>query len=100
VRPHSASLSVDTGAFSGAGYVLAGKPARYHINKAAPWSAVKGSHVAPDRERPENSVILPGAQYSSGVGVPLNGGDGFPSEEFAAEYASAGAGEECEFAKS
>jgi hypothetical protein len=72
---------------------LTRKPARYHVNTSAPRSAVKGANVIPNRERREKAFILPGAQYSSGIRLPLNGTDGSPPEEFAAEYASTSARE-------
>jgi hypothetical protein len=91
VVPHSAACAVDSGAASGCADVLAGKAARYHVNTASPRFSVKGSHVIPNRESRENAVILSGAQYSSGIGVPLNGANGAPAEEFAAEYSATSA---------
>jgi hypothetical protein len=72
---------------------LAGKPARNHVNTAAPRSAVKGSHVIPNRERRENSIILAGGEYARGIGVPLNGAHGSPPEQVPREYSSTSARE-------
>jgi hypothetical protein len=42
--------------------VLAREASSHHVNNAAPWSAVKGPHVIPNRERRECSVVLSGHQ--------------------------------------
>jgi hypothetical protein len=96
VRPHPRSLAVDAGALSGDADVLTGKPARYHVNKASPRSSVKSSNVIPNRESREQAVILSGKQNACGVGLPLNGAHGSPSEEVAAENASTSAREKCQ----
>ncbi len=83
--PHSAALSVDSCPFSSNGDVLAWEPARNHVNNTSPWLAVKGPHVIPDGKRLQDSVILSGNKYACGVGVPFDGADGAPSEEFASE---------------
>jgi hypothetical protein len=62
-------------------------------------SSVEGLNVIPNRERRENSVILSGAQYRSGVGVPLDRADCSPAEQFAAEYSAASSCEEREFSQ-
>ncbi|BAK75779.1 hypothetical protein NH8B_0947 [Pseudogulbenkiania sp. NH8B] len=69
----------------GGGDVLARKPSRYHVNKASPWSSVKTAHVRPNRESWEASIVLSLRQNLCGVGITLNGADGAPSEEVAAE---------------
>ena len=97
VLPHSAPLSFDACSLSGCADVLTRKAARYHVNKAAPWSSVKGLNVIPYRERREKAFILSGGKYSSGVGFPLNCTDAFPSEELPAKDASSGACEERHF---
>jgi hypothetical protein len=92
LAPKPAAGAVD--AFAGAvgrADVLAREASRNHVNTAPPRSSVKGANVVPDRERREKSVILPGTQYSSGVGVPLDGAHGAPPEDFAPEYASTSA---------
>jgi hypothetical protein len=91
--PESASLAVDSCSLSGCADVLAGKPARNHVNTSAPRASVKGANVIPNRERRENAVILSGAQYARGVGVALDGAHATPAEEFAAEDASTSARE-------
>jgi hypothetical protein len=59
LAPQSRARAVEAGAGAGDGYVLTGKSPRNHVNKSAPWAAVKGSHVIPDRERGQRAVILP-----------------------------------------
>jgi hypothetical protein len=94
--PEAGSLAGDAGALSGCADVLTGKPARYHVNNASPWSSVKGPNVVPYRERREQAVILSGEQYACGIGVVLDGADGAPSEQVAAEYSSTSAREKCQ----
>jgi hypothetical protein len=93
VGPHAASLSVNSGAFAGHADVLAGKASRNDVNTAAPWSAVKGANVIPNREGREKAVILSGGKYACGIGLPLNGTDGAPSEQPPPENASTSARE-------
>jgi hypothetical protein len=93
VSPHAGSLSVDSSAFACDADVLARESSRHHVNTASPWSSVKGLHVIPNRERREKSVILPCDEYACGVGVPLDGAHGSPSEQVPAEYASTSARE-------
>jgi hypothetical protein len=93
VLPHPASLSSDTFSLANDGDVLAWKPPRYHVNKSAPWSPVKGLNVIPDRERRENAVILSGGKNASGVWFTLDSADGAPSEQFASQYATSSARE-------
>jgi hypothetical protein len=90
-HPEPRSLSFEPGALSGGADILAGKAPRNHVNKSAPWLAVKGANVIPDRERLQLPVILSGHKYACGVSVDLNGTDGAPSEQLAAEYASTSA---------
>jgi putative intracellular protease/amidase len=68
--------------------VLAGKPARNHVNTASPWISVKGANVIPNRERREKAVILSGDEYACGVGLALDSADGAPAKEFASEYSA------------
>jgi hypothetical protein len=100
VLPHPAAFSGDACSLSGTADVLAWEAARYHVNKAAPWSSVKGLNVIPNRERREKAFILSGGKYSSGVWFPLDCTDGFPSEELAAKDAASGPCEESQFSKS
>jgi hypothetical protein len=93
LRPQATSLAVDACAFSCRADILAWEAARNHVNNPAPRSTVKGANVVPNRERREKSVVLAGAQNSSGVGVALNSAHGSPSEEFASEYAATSARE-------
>jgi hypothetical protein len=93
VGPQAAALSGDTCAFSGNADVLTGETARYHVNKSAPWLAVKGANVIPNRERREKAVILSGAQNACGVLSDFNCDDSSPSEQLAAEYCATSARE-------
>jgi len=97
-HPESAAFSSDAGPFAGCGYVLARKPARYHVNNASPRSSVKGANFIPNRERREQSVILSGEQYAGGIGVVFNGADGSPAEDGAAKDAAPRSSKEREFA--
>ena len=74
------------------------KTPRYHVNKSAPRSSVKGLNVIPNRERREKAFILPSGKYSGGIWFPFDGADGSPSEELTAKDAASCPGEEGEFA--
>jgi len=91
VRPHSASLSFDSGSFASGRDVLAWKASRNHVNNSSPWLSVKGLNVIPDREGFKASVVLPGDQNVPCVGVPFDGADCSPSKQFATEYATTSA---------
>jgi hypothetical protein len=93
LHPEAGAGTVESTAFAGHADVLAGKPARYHVNNASPWPSVKGANVIPNREGRENAVILSGDKYACGVRVELDGADGLPAEEVAAEYSAASARE-------
>jgi hypothetical protein len=93
VGPHPGSFSGDPGALAGNADVLARKAARHHVNTAAPRSSVKGANVIPNREGRENAFILSLGKYARGVGLPLDGADGSPSKQVAAENASTSARE-------
>jgi hypothetical protein len=56
--PHAGALSVESFPLACGADVLARKPARNHVNKAAPWSSVKGANVIPNWERRECAFIL------------------------------------------
>ncbi len=60
--PHAAALSVQAFAFPGCADILARKPARNHVNSAAPRSSVKGANVIPNWERRECAFILAGGK--------------------------------------
>jgi hypothetical protein len=96
VFPHTASLSFDSGTFTGGADVLAWESARHHVNTASPWTSVEGLYVIPDREGFETSIVLSGDQNIPCVSVPLDGADGSPPEELAPEYASTSACEKCQ----
>jgi hypothetical protein len=97
VLPHPTPLSGDACPFSGAADVLARKPSRYHVNKAAPRLSVKGLNVIPYRERREKAFILSSGKYSGGIWFPFDGADGAPSEQLSAKDTPSGPCEECEF---
>jgi hypothetical protein len=90
-HPQSAALAVESIASAGDADVLTGKPARYHVNNAAPRPSVKGANVIPNRERRENAVILSLGKYARGVGLALDGADDSPSKQVAAENAATSA---------
>jgi hypothetical protein len=71
--------------------VLARKAPCHHVNKAIPWSSVKGLHVIPNRERREGSIVLSCHKHGLGVRVPLDGADASVPEQLAAENASTSA---------
>lgn len=91
--PESRAGAINAGTFTCRADVLAREASRYHVNKAAPWSPVKGAYVIPNRERREKAVILPGEQYACGIGLKLDGANGSDSEQFTAKYASTSARE-------
>jgi len=76
---------------------LAGEAARYDVNTPAPRLSVKTSHVTPNGERREKSVVLPLRENGCGVGITLNGAHSPPAEEDAAEDSAAASGEQGEF---
>lgn len=73
---------------------LARKSRRYHVNKAAPLSAVKGMHIIPDGERLENPILLPLHKNFTAIRVKLDGADDPVSKEQAAEYRASSAREQ------
>jgi len=93
VSPHSTAGAVDAGSLACDADVLARKAARYDVNNASPRSAVKGLNIIPNREGRKNAVILSGGKYACGVGFPLDGANGAPSEQVSAKYSSTSARE-------
>jgi hypothetical protein len=93
VSPHPRPLSINARSLACDADVLARKAARYDVNNASPRSAVKGLNVIPNREGRENAVILSGGKYACGVGFPLDGANGAPSEQVSAKYSSTSARE-------
>jgi hypothetical protein len=91
--PQSTSFSGNSGTFSGRANILTWKAARNHVNNSAPRLSVKSSHVIPNWERSEASVILPCDKYIAGVFIEFDCADGFPSEQLAAEYSATSARE-------
>jgi hypothetical protein len=78
---------------------LAREAARHHVNNASPWASVEGLNVIPDREGFEASVVLSGDQNIPCVGVPFDGADGSPPEEFPPKYSATSAREKCQLMK-
>jgi hypothetical protein len=72
---------------------LTGKAARYHVNKAAPWSSIKGANVIPNREGREKAIILSLDKYACGRGVAFNSADRSPSKQLAAKNSATSARE-------
>ncbi len=93
LHPEPASGAFNPGAFSCARDVLTGKAARNNVNTSSPWSTVKGSHIIPNRERGEASIILPGDEYACGIVFDFNCTDGTPAKQSPTEYSSTSARE-------
>ena len=96
LSPEPAALAVDTCAFARDGYVLAGKPARNHVNNASPGSPIKGADVIPYGEGREAAVVLARAEDGLRVGVALDGADAAPAEQVSTKDAAASACEQGE----
>jgi hypothetical protein len=58
LEPEARALAFESRAFSWRCDVLAGEPARDDIDAPAPWLAVEGAHVVPDREAWEVAGLL------------------------------------------
>ena len=89
--PQPAPRAFDAFLLAAVADVLARKAARYQVNKASPRSAVKTAHVRPNRESWEGSIGLSLRENLCGVGATLNGADGAPSQQVAAEYSATSA---------
>jgi hypothetical protein len=70
---------------------LAREAARDDIHQATPWLSIEGSNVVPDGEGFETSIVLTSGEHPSCGGFVFDRADAFPSEQFAAEYASTSA---------
>jgi hypothetical protein len=89
--PEAGAFAFDATALACGADVLAREASRHHINTSGPRFSVKGAHVIPYRESREQAVVLPGHENACGVGLKLDGADGSPSEQVAAENASTSA---------
>lgn len=89
--PESRSLAVEPIAGSGWANVLAREAARHDIHQTAPWSSVEGSHIVPDGEWFEASIVLSGEEHAACVCVDFDSADRAPPEELAPEYAASSA---------
>ena len=96
LHPEARPFTVKPCACPGCADVLAGEAARNHVNNSPPRSAVKGSHVIPDRERRQKAVILSLAEYSSGIAVVFDSTDRPPSKEVSAKYSPTSSREKCQ----
>jgi hypothetical protein len=76
---------------------LTGKAASHDVNNPAPWSAVKGSHIIPNRERGERAIVLPGDEDGLGVGLSLDGTNTSAPEKLPGKDAAASSGKQVEF---
>jgi hypothetical protein len=70
---------------------LAREAARDDIHQAAPWLSIEGSHIVPDGEWVEASIVLTSGEHPPCGRLVFDGADTFPSEQLAAEYASTSA---------
>ena len=93
LAPKAGTVAFDAFAFAGNADVLARESARHHVNTSAPRSSVKGSHVIPDREGFETSVVLSSHENVAGIGLVFDSADCAPSEQLAAEYSATSARE-------
>lgn len=91
LHPESAALAVDSGSKSCGADVLAREAASDDVHQSTPRFSVEGSHIIPDREGFEASVVLAGHEDSSSVVIDFDGADGAPPKEFASEYAASSA---------
>jgi hypothetical protein len=83
--PQSASLSVESRAFSDGADVLTGKSAAHDIRDSSPRSPVEGSDIIPDWEVGQASVALPGEQDFPRIRFDFHGADRLMSEKDSAE---------------
>lgn len=96
--PQSAAWVFESESLPSDADALTGKSARNHVNNASPRASVEGADIVPDRERRERAVVLPSQEDFALMLSDLDGADGAPAEQFPAEDAAAGPGEESELA--
>lgn len=72
---------------------MAREAASDDIHQSTPRLAVEGSHVVPDGEGMQASVILSGHEDLSGSWLDFDGADSAPPEEFPPEDATTSARE-------
>jgi hypothetical protein len=94
--PESAFCAIKSFACPCHADVLARESASDDVHQSTPWLSIEGSHIVPDREGIEASVILSGHEDTAGVVVIFDGADGFPAEQFATKYSSSSACEKCQ----
>jgi len=71
VWPEVAGI-VDAAPGAGQAEGLAGIAGRDDMNAAAPWSAVEGSQIVPDRRRRQGRVFHPGHESGRRMSFPLD----------------------------
>jgi hypothetical protein len=54
---------------------LAREPTGHNVDTAAPGGAVERAHVLHDRERRQQSLMLPSLEHLAAVGIDLDGSD-------------------------
>jgi hypothetical protein len=94
--PESASLAIESGTRSSDADVLAREAASDDVHQATPRPTIKCSHVVPNREGWQASVVLPGHEDTAGVVVDFDGAHSAESAEDAAEYSASMACEKCQ----
>lgn len=96
VAPQAGAGAGQSAATAGTGDILTREAARNHVNKAVPGPSVESGDVVPDGEGREEAVALALHEDAAGVLFDLDGADGAPAVEQAAEYAAANAAEKCQ----
>jgi hypothetical protein len=88
-HPEDGGFAFDTCALTGAADVRTRESSRNHFDLTSPAAAIEGSHIVPDWEGVEYSIVLPLGEDAPGVCVDFDGAHAFPPEQLAAEYAAA-----------
>lgn len=78
--PQAAALSFQASAFASHGNILTREAAGDDIDLAAPWGAVKGADVIPQREEGQHSVLLALQEDAAGVFFNFHCADGTPAK--------------------
>lgn len=78
--PQAAARAFKPSAFSSHGNILTREAAGDDIDLAAPWGAIEGADVIPQREAGQLAVTLAGEQHFPCVGLDFNRADGIPAK--------------------
>lgn len=78
--PQAAAFSFQASAFSSHGNILAREATGDDIDLAAPWGAIEGADVIPQREEGQLAVPLALHEDAARVFFNLNGADGIPAK--------------------